>query len=62
MLRVGLEELVRTEEIFIEQALRLIHDDGWRANVGLRLQSIDLDTTLFSTTHAPIPFAERSSI
>ena len=50
MLRLaGLEELIgRSEEEYLEKALRLIHDDQWRESLTAKLQAADLDATVFS--------------
>jgi hypothetical protein len=55
MLRmVGLPELaVSTEGGYLDAALTLIHDDGYRANLQERLDRADLDATVFSTADAP---------
>jgi hypothetical protein len=54
MLRqVSLSELVATSaDSFLEIALKLIHDDGFRAALQARLNGADLDATLFNRTDA----------
>jgi len=52
--RVGLDELItHTEDEYLATALRLIHDDGWRAQLTTRIQSADLNATVFSDAEAP---------
>ncbi|MBY0528319.1 MAG: hypothetical protein K2R98_33320 [Gemmataceae bacterium] len=55
MLRlVGLDELAaRSEDQYVNHALRLINDDSYRAGIEERLRGLDLDRTVFSTADAP---------
>jgi hypothetical protein len=54
MLRlVGVPECVATGEAeYVDLALRLIHDDGFRESVRHKLQGADLDATIYSTDDA----------
>jgi predicted O-linked N-acetylglucosamine transferase (SPINDLY family) len=52
--RAGLHELISSsEEEYLEKALRLIHDDRWRAEMTGKIQSVDLAGTVFSDAEAP---------
>lgn len=54
MLRlVGMQECIATnEEEYLEKALRLIHDDAYRADIRRRLEATDLDSTIYATDDA----------
>ena len=53
--RVGLDTLIATsEEEYLAIALRLIRQPEERSALGRYLESVDLDTTLFSNNEAPL--------
>lgn len=54
MLRlVGMQETaVTNEEDYLDVALKLIHDDAYRADVHQRLTKVDLNNTIYSTADA----------
>lgn len=52
--RAGLHELISSsEEEYLQKALRLIHDDRWRAEMTEKIQTVDLAGTVFSDAEAP---------
>jgi hypothetical protein len=55
MLRlVGMQELaVWNEEDYLKVALKVIHDDDYRADLRRRLTTVDLNNTIYSTADAP---------
>lgn len=55
MLRsIGLDELAtRTDDQYVETAVRLINDPAYQAALQARLDAVDLNATIFSTVDAP---------
>jgi predicted O-linked N-acetylglucosamine transferase (SPINDLY family) len=52
--RAGQDELIcNSEAEYLDTALRLIHDDEWRAALTARLRATDLHATVFSDAEAP---------